>query len=121
MGDIHVGDELIAADGSATVVSGVYPQGVQPIYRVTLSDGSTTRTTLDHLWPTKEHDPSDGAVEPWYYPRALAEIQRGMLLGRQYELPGLDEFAPELNDPQAQVDLRRLAKRFGMAVGIPGR
>jgi hypothetical protein len=53
MGDIHVGDEVITIDGSATKVTDVFPQGKKPIYRIVLSDGSETRCTADHLWAIK--------------------------------------------------------------------
>lgn len=50
MGDIKAGDPVIGADGHPTLVIGVYPQGVKLIYRVTLSDGSSTQCCEDHLW-----------------------------------------------------------------------
>ena len=39
MGDLKVGDEVIAADGTATVITNIYEQGVKDVYRVTFSDG----------------------------------------------------------------------------------
>lgn len=50
MGDIRLGDEIISSDGNTSRVIGVFPQGVKPIYRVTFSDGASTRVTADHLW-----------------------------------------------------------------------
>lgn len=50
IGDLGIGDEVIAGDGRATRVTGVFPQGLQPIVRVTFDDGATTRCTPDHLW-----------------------------------------------------------------------
>lgn len=55
MGDIHVGDQVIAADGTATLVSGVFPQGEKEIYRVTFHDGSSTECCAEHLWKTQTH------------------------------------------------------------------
>lgn len=50
MGDIRVGDEVVnPAGGSARVVA-VFPQGVKPVYRVTMSDGTSTRCCDEHLW-----------------------------------------------------------------------
>jgi LAGLIDADG DNA endonuclease family protein len=54
IGDLRVGDEVFAGDGSATTVVGVYPQGVRPVYRVTFDDGATTRAGGDHLWKVKD-------------------------------------------------------------------
>jgi len=51
MGDICVGDEVIAGDGSVTTVTGVFPQGNMDVYSVQLEDGRIAYCTRDHLWP----------------------------------------------------------------------
>lgn len=53
MGDIQVGDLVIAADGSHVPVVGVFPQGEKEIFEVEFSDGSKTRCCDEHLWFTK--------------------------------------------------------------------
>ncbi|GAA1273470.1 hypothetical protein GCM10009634_15630 [Saccharothrix xinjiangensis] len=50
MGDLVAGDEVIAADGEVTVVTGVFPQGERDVYRVVLSDGTGVESDLEHLW-----------------------------------------------------------------------
>ena len=50
MGNLQVGDTVIAKDGSPSKVTGVFPQGIQDVYRFTFADGRTTEATLDHLW-----------------------------------------------------------------------
>ena len=51
MGDIRIGDELVAPlNREQSFVTGVYPQGVKPIYKITTSDGRTTRCGWEHLW-----------------------------------------------------------------------
>src|SRR5438034_5290465 len=55
MGAIDVGDEVIDPEGGTARVIGVFPQGVRDIYRVTLSDGSSTECDLDHLWQVRRH------------------------------------------------------------------
>ena len=50
MGDIQVGDEISAIDGTTTKVLAKYPQGSKDTYLVTFDDGSSTRCGLDHLW-----------------------------------------------------------------------
>lgn len=50
MGDIRVGDEVTAPDGSVTAVTGVYPQGVKPVYRITFEDGRAADCCDEHLW-----------------------------------------------------------------------
>ena len=50
MKDIQVGDEVLTPFGNVTTVTGVYPKGVRPVYRVTLRDGSSTVVCNQHLW-----------------------------------------------------------------------
>src|SRR5213078_117616 len=50
MGDLRLGDELASVDGRRSLVSGIFPQGARPIFRVTFSDGRSTRCTGEHLW-----------------------------------------------------------------------
>ena len=50
MGSIRVDDTVTGSDGKPTRVSGVFPQGIKKIYRVTFSDGSSTECGGDHLW-----------------------------------------------------------------------
>ena len=49
-GDIRVGDQIFARDGSRTTVLGVFPQGKLDAYRVTLRDGRHVDCSADHLW-----------------------------------------------------------------------
>lgn len=48
--DLRVGDEVIAGDGTATTVTGVHPQGVKPLYRLTFDVGETIDCCAEHLW-----------------------------------------------------------------------
>ncbi len=50
IGDLRPGDAVVAGDGTATEVTGVYPRGVQPLYRVKFSDGSSALCTDEHPW-----------------------------------------------------------------------
>ncbi|RDI32852.1 ATP-dependent DNA helicase RecG [Lentzea flaviverrucosa] len=50
MGEVRVGDEVIAPNGEITVVTGVFPQGERDVYRVVLSDGRSVESDLEHLW-----------------------------------------------------------------------
>lgn len=49
MGDLAVGDTVLTPTGTAAVVA-VYPQGMQPVYRVTFTTGEVVECTSDHLW-----------------------------------------------------------------------
>jgi hypothetical protein len=87
MGEIDIGDEVVTIDGSATKVSGIYPQGEQEIFRVQLSDGGVTRTTADHIWLVRP----EGAAN--FREMSLAEMMPEVLKGRRFELPFLQEAA----------------------------
>lgn len=49
MGDIHEGDEVITHTGCVGTVTGIFPQGVRPIYKMTLSDGTSIDVADNHL------------------------------------------------------------------------
>lgn len=50
MGDLRVGDHVIGSDGKPTRVVGVYPQGIRPVFRVEMNDGTFARCDEEHLW-----------------------------------------------------------------------
>ena len=50
LGDIQVGDYVFDRMGRATKVLGVYPQGEQEVFKVTLKDGRSTLCNDNHLW-----------------------------------------------------------------------
>lgn len=50
MGEIKIGDEVIGRDGKPYKVSGVFPQGIRPIYKVTFSNGTSCECDIEHLW-----------------------------------------------------------------------
>jgi hypothetical protein len=80
MGNIKVGDYVIGAHGHPVKVIGVYPQGLKKIFKVTLSDGSQTKTCDEHLWLTQtlyerrkfKHHPNASFCQPKV--RELSEI-----------------------------------------------
>ena len=50
MGDIAVGDAVLTPSGRHANVLAIYPQGVEKVYRVTFSDGTSAVASGDHLW-----------------------------------------------------------------------
>jgi hypothetical protein len=73
MGDLQVGDLVIGKSGRAISVTGVFPQGVRPVYRVTMSDGSQTKCCDEHLWFTKSR--TDRKLGRAGKVRSLSEIR----------------------------------------------
>lgn len=62
MGEIRPGTVVCTANGGETEVASVHPQGVQPVYRLTFSDGSTCEATADHLWAIEVWVPAFGYI-----------------------------------------------------------
>lgn len=50
MRDVKVGTKVIAGNGQASSVTGVYPQGQKDIYEIILDDGSKCQCSKEHLW-----------------------------------------------------------------------
>ena len=62
-GDLRVGDFVFNRLGKPVRVLGVFPQGVQDVYEVELTDGRTLRVGDGHLWAYKPGSENDGG--PW--------------------------------------------------------
>jgi len=50
MGDLEVGEGLASVDGRASIVTGIFPQGVRQVYRLSFSDGRSAEACAEHLW-----------------------------------------------------------------------
>jgi phosphate starvation-inducible PhoH-like protein len=53
MGSLKEGDWVIGSNGQPTQVLGIYPQGQKEVFRVTMTDGSSTLACAEHLWPVR--------------------------------------------------------------------
>lgn len=84
MGDLAVGDLVIARDGTPTAVTGVFPQGELDTYEVEFSDGSTVECNDEHLWHVRRMQRTtskvDGKKLPWYWQTCTLRtlVQRGL-------------------------------------------
>lgn len=56
MGEIKVGDVVIAGNGKYSRVIGVFSQGVKDVYRVNFSDDTSTKRCGEHLWKVQTRD-----------------------------------------------------------------
>ncbi len=74
MGELEVGDALASVDGEASIVTGVYPQGVRPVWRVRFSDGRSAEACDEHLWSVH--------CRHWDAPRVLSTAELRRLLTR---------------------------------------
>lgn len=91
MGEVSVGDLVIGSDGRPTRVTGVFPQGRKPVYRVTMTDGSSTLACAEHLWQVK-------TMEDKRRNRPPRVLQTSEMIGNfrrnhqyRYEIPLLSE------------------------------
>ena len=50
IGEVKVGEEIYGDDGKLTKVIGVYPQGTQPVYKITLGDKREIFAGKNHNW-----------------------------------------------------------------------
>lgn len=50
MGDMSIGQEVINSNGGVSKVTGVFPQGIKDVFKVTFRDGATVRCCEEHLW-----------------------------------------------------------------------
>jgi len=74
MASINIGDQISSADGEASCVTGVFPQGQKEVFLVTLSDGRTAEACADHLWEVVYRD--------WDAPRVLRTAKIAVMLQR---------------------------------------
>jgi len=57
VGDLNIGDEIFAATGEITTITGVRDYGEDsPMYNVTLQDGRVTNCGTGHLWSVYEYN-----------------------------------------------------------------
>lgn len=82
MGDLEVGDAVIGQNGEPTQVLGVYPQGAKEVFRVTMTDSSSTVCCAEHLWQV--FTPKDKARKTAGRILELREIQPNLRLNHQY-------------------------------------
>jgi len=92
-GTLAVGDEVFARDGSSTTVTGVYPQGERPIFRVTFDDGASVEADGDHLWVVRGRQDRRKGGDGWREMTTAQIIAAGVTrpngssVARQWEIP----------------------------------
>ena len=56
IGTLKVGDKVIGSDGNPCNVTGVFPQGVKDLYRITFNDGYSGLVCKEHLWTVSSNN-----------------------------------------------------------------
>lgn len=49
-GELKLGQDIITQDGSTCQVTGIFPQGVKNMMRISFADGRSTLCGMEHLW-----------------------------------------------------------------------
>jgi superfamily II DNA or RNA helicase len=107
LGGLQLGDAVIGSDGKPTLVTGIYPQGVKPSFRVYMSDGSSVEAGPEHLW--------------------LVSYRRGGRKWQELELtteqlanrPVITQQWSRANDFESTLDLSETKLYLPMLSGIP--
>lgn len=84
---LRVGDEVIGSKGTPVKVTGVYPQGVRPLFEVTTCDGVSIVADSDHRWKCAVSSPSQGGGRFPYKVYTTAELVQHMTVGGTPILP----------------------------------
>jgi len=50
MGDLTIDSLVMTQTGKPATLSGIFEQGIKPIYKIEFADGTYTRCGIDHLW-----------------------------------------------------------------------
>lgn len=90
IGQLAVGDAVVDPDGAESVVTGVYLQGVRPIYKITFADGSTVIADENHRWKLHKNH-SKGECVVLTTKEILAEMQQ---IDHPVERPNADTVCP---------------------------
>lgn len=83
MGDMKVGDEVIAWDGSTSKVMGVHPQGITPVRRVNFIDGRSTKVNPEHLWDVFIDESSERQTV------ATQDLEKLLADGKKIRIPNI--------------------------------
>jgi SNF2 family DNA or RNA helicase len=60
-GDLKVGDRIIGSNGKPCNITGVFPQGVKDIYKITFNDGYNIVTDGSHLWTVSTNNSGENS------------------------------------------------------------
>lgn len=83
IGDIKVGDFVFGRNGEQTRVTAIFPQGLQPTYRITFNDGSSTLCSGDHLWATRSSSAKGRGSEY----QVMTTVELSKVLHRYMHIP----------------------------------
>lgn len=105
-GDLQPGDHLFGKDGRPTKIVQRHENGVKPIYKVTLDDGTSTLVGLEHNWTVRSRAARRNHPLVWQTLTTAQLIKQGVKLSaeqrRNFELP--QNAAVEYDRPKPALD-----------------
>lgn len=93
MGDVTLGQIVIAPDGTQTRIIGVYPQGLLDAYTITFSDGRSTVCSRDHLWSVVDMDALELGEEVLTLDQLITDIRHARLAIRCVTHPVIEDIS----------------------------
>lgn len=120
MGGLRIGDRVIGKNGKPTQITGVFPQGKKPIYRLLMSDGTYTRATADHLWAvqTGSMKHRGGGYKILTTAQIASDLKTSQGYNKWYlPLIGMVEYKPEGDLPIPPYALGAIIGDAGLSAG----
>jgi superfamily II DNA or RNA helicase len=99
IGCLRVGDSIYGKDGTLASVTGIFPQGVRTVYRITCDDGGTTLADEDHLWCISRRSDSYSYFEELWSTKQLRDTLISNPQSRFYLPVAEAEIRPEKDLP----------------------
>lgn len=62
--ELKLGNRICTPFEDQSIVTGIFPQGKLPVYKISFSDGSTTKCSESHLWSVKSRYQRDFKTTP---------------------------------------------------------
>jgi len=90
MGDLKVGDSVMSRHYDTAKVIGIFPKGVQKVYKITLDNGASCECTSDHLWNALVY--GGGLEHAWTSNFTLEQIDKMLRQGYSFRIPMEDGY-----------------------------
>lgn len=105
MGEMKIGDKVFGRDGKAYSVSGVYPQGMRPVWKLTFENGRECECDEEHLWTVYGQEKT---------PITVTTKQLLSMGIKKYRIPRSEAVE------YPHMDVEHDAYKYGKQVGIDG-
>ncbi len=73
LGDVTINHRAYGSDGKAHAITGVFPQGQRPLFRVVISDGTEIYADGDHRWTVE--NTFDRSAKPGFTARVMTTLE----------------------------------------------